>query len=89
MRNEAVNSNFKALNFKLKPETLENISKSTKLTQKELLNESLEDLFVKAKQRGSLKNQNTVKKYFSIFYKKFGEKFGLLEKQRSFYTHVD
>ena len=62
MRNVAVNLNFKALNFKLKPETLENISKSTKLTQKELLNESLEDLFVKAKQRGSLKKQNTVKK---------------------------
>ena len=41
MRCESVGQNFKGLNFRLKPETLEAVSKSTGLSQKELLNESL------------------------------------------------
>ncbi len=89
MKTNSVKQNFSGLNFQLKPETLEHISKSTKLTKNELVNESLEDLFIKAKQRGSLKKQKTIKKYIANLYKKFGERFGLLEKEHLFYTHTD
>lgn len=89
MRCESVGQNFKGLNFRLKPETLEAVSKSTGLSQKELLNESLSNMLVKAKERGVLKKQNTFKSFLSDLYKNFGEKHGLLKKERYFFTDVD
>ncbi len=89
MRCECCNLNFKGLNFRLKQETLDAISKSTRLTHTELLNESLDSMMQKAQKRGALKKQNTIKNFLSVLYKKIGKKLGLLNEERLFYTDVD
>ena len=38
--------------------------------------------------RGSMKKPSKVKQWFADKYRQFGEKIGLLEKQRNIYTDV-
>ena len=74
---------FFGLNYKLSEKTIENISKSTKLTKDELFNMSLNDQVRLMEQRGSLKKANPVKNLVRDLYKKLGETTGLLEKKRN------
>ena len=39
--------------------------------------------------RGAMKKPSKIKQWFADKYKTVGEKLGLLEKQHSFYTHID
>ncbi len=89
MRCGAVEFNFKGLNIKLKPQTIESVSKSTGVSKQELMNESLDNLLTKAKERGRLKKTKPFKKFLSDVYKKLGEKFGLLKKEPNIYTDAD
>ena len=77
------------VNFKLKSDTLNYISKTTKLTSNELCSLSIEEAKQKMFERGALKKENPIKKITKQLYKKFGEKLGLIEKQVYIYTDCD
>lgn len=77
------------VNFKLKSDTLNYISKTTKLTSNELHTLSIEEAKQKMFERGALKKENPIKKFAKQLYKKFGEKLGLIEKQVYIYTDYD
>ena len=77
------------LNYKLKPETIKHIEKTTKLHYKEMTTLSLKDCEVLMQKRGAIKKTNKLILWFSKKYKEIGEKFGLLEKRYNIYTHID
>ena len=76
--------------FHLSNNTRQMIEKVTKLSFDEMKNldpQEARDLMI---QRGVIKKPNPVKEFFKNVYKKFGEKFGLLEKPRPYiYTDID
>ena len=75
------------MRFKLSDETLRLISESTKLSVDELHNLPMAESERLMKERGSLKEPNKFKEWLISLYKSFGEKTGLLKKQRVIYTH--
>lgn len=81
--------NFSKVKYKLSEQTLQRISKSTKLSKEELTSLSLDKQIELMSQRGSLKKTNTVKDFFAGLYQKLGEKLGLLNKEYNTYTHID
>lgn len=86
--NQINDTNFK-MKFHLRDETVQAISKSTKLSVEELQTLSLDEANKLMKERGSLKEQNKLFQWLSDKYKAFGEKTGLLKKQYNFYTDID
>ena len=90
MKCERVN-NFNLNRYKLADETLRLISKTTKLSKEELTNLPLDKQIELMEQRGSIKKPSPVRNFISDLYRKVGEKFGLLEKNRNynFYTDID
>ena len=81
--------NFSKVKYKLNEQTLQRISKSTKLSKEELTSLSLDKQIELMSQRGSLKKTNPVKDFFAGLYQKLGEKLGLLNKEYNTYTHID
>lgn len=81
--------NFSKVKYKLSEQTLQRISKSTKLSKEELTSLSLDKQIELMSQRGSLKKTNPVKDFFVGLYQKLGEKLGLLNKEYNTYTHID
>lgn len=77
------------MKFKLSDNTLNAISKSTKLTVDELHRLPLEEAAKLMKKRGSLKEPSKLKQWFSDKYKEFGEKTGLLKRHHNLYTDID
>lgn len=75
--------------FHLKPETLEHISKTTRLTKEELYTLSREDAYSRMLERGAIKKPNPIKIFLKNIYKNIGEKLGLLDKKYNIYTHID
>ena len=73
----------------LKPKTLEYISRTTKLSKKELYTLTSDEAYDKMLERGAIKKPNPVKVFFKNLYKSIGDKLGLLEKNHNFYTHID
>ena len=78
-----------SIKFKLEPQTLEHISKSTRLTKEELYTLTTKEAYNKMVERGAIKKPNPIKVFFKKIYKNLGERFGLLEKQHNIYTHID
>ena len=77
------------IKFQLSKETIKHIENSTRCSIEELRTLSLaetKDLMIK---RGVVKKPNKIKQWFADKYKTIGEKLGLLEKQCSFYTHIN
>ncbi len=81
--------NVPSIKFQLKPKTLESISKSTRLSKEELYNLSIEEAHNKMFERGAIKKLNPIKVFLKNLYRNFGERFGLLDKNYNFYTHID
>lgn len=77
------------LNFNSSEKTIEAIERSTKLTRDEMRKLSLTDCEKLMTERGTLKKPSKFKTWIAEKYKKFGEKFGLLEKQYNIYTDID
>ena len=75
--------------YKLSQQTLESISKHTKLTQQELTHLSFEDCHRLMLERKVIKKANPIKEFCSKIYQKFGEKYGLIKKEINIYTDVD
>ena len=82
------NTNFK-LNYKLSDRTLNSISRTTKLSVKELIELPFDEAEKLMKKRGSLKEPSKFKQWISNKYRKFGEKIGLLQKEYNIYTDID
>ena len=81
--------NVSGVKFRLKPQTLEYITKSTRLTKDELCTLSHHEQYNLMLERGAIKKPNPVKVFFKNLYKNIGEKCGLLEKQHNIYTDID
>ena len=75
------------MKFKLSENTLKLISESTRLSVEELHTLPAVETPRLMRERGSLKEPNKFKLLLSNQYRKFREKFGLLEKQRYFYPY--
>ncbi len=75
--------------FRLSEKVLGTISKSTKLTKDELINQSFEQQFKLMESRGVKNNPHTLKDFLIRNYKKLGEKLGLLKREYNIYTHTD
>ena len=82
------NTNFK-MNFRLSKETLNFISKSTRLTVDELQKLPIDEAARLMKERGAIKEPNKLFQWLADKYKAFGEKTGLLIKQHEFYSDGD
>ena len=82
------NLNFCNNKFKLSEETLNSISRTTKLSREEL-SLPFDEAEKLMKQRGAFKEPSKFNLWLMKKYKEFGERFGLIEKQYNFYTHAD
>ena len=80
---------IRPINFQLSKETIKHIEKSTRCSINELRTFSFDDTKTLMEKRGTIKKPNKIKQWFADKYKTIGEKLGLLEKQRSFYTHIN
>lgn len=83
--NHKYNHSF-GIRFKLSDKTVKAIESSTGLTYGEMTRLSLDESARLMKERGKLKEPSKLKLWFSDKYRKFGEKYGLLEKNYNFYT---
>ena len=77
------------IKFQLSKETIKHIENSTKCSIEELRATSIDEVKTLMIKRGAMKKPSKIKQWFADKYKTVGEKLGLLEKQRSFYTHID
>ena len=75
--------------YKLSPQTMELISRNTRLNQKELTNLPIDEVQQLMIERGAKKKPNPIKVYAENLYQKIGEKLGLIKREHNFYTHVD
>ena len=75
--------------FKLSPEAIKACEKSTGLTYEEMTRLPLDESVKLMKERGTLKEPNKIFLWMQEKYKSFGEKTGLLKKERNFYTDID
>ena len=92
MRVQSVNYNYNqnfGSKFKLPKETIKAIESSTGLTYDEMTHLSFDESVKLMKERGKIKDPSWLKLWLSEKYKKFGEKFGLLEKHYNIYTDID
>ena len=77
------------IKFQLQEETLNIISKDTRLNKDELHYLPLQNATKLMKQRGAIKESNKIKLWLQNKYKNFGLKLGLLKRERNIYTDVD
>ena len=80
---------LKSVKFQLSKETVKWLEKSTRCSIEELrtfTTDEIKELMIK---RGAITKPNKIKQWFTDKYKTIGEKLGLLEKQCSFYTHIN
>lgn len=75
--------------FQLSNETLKSIEKSTRLTEKELYNLSIEEQNRLMIKRGAKKQTGIIWSWLSAKYRQLGEKLCLLDERYDFYTDSD
>lgn len=82
-----LNGNFSTIKYKLSDKTLNNISKTTKLSKEELTNLSLDKQIKLMQQRGTIKKPNPIRTFLADKYIKLGQKLGFIKKDYNIYTH--
>ena len=80
---------IRPIKFQLSKETIKHIENSTRCSIEELRVTPIDEIKTLMIKRCAVKKPNKIKQWFADKYKTVGEKLGLLEKQRSFYTHID
>ncbi len=83
--NNKYNQSF-GIRFKLSSKTIKALEFHTGLDYDEMTRLSLDESAKLMKERGKLKEPSKLRLWFSDKYRKFGEKYGLLEKHHNFYT---
>ena len=86
--NNKYNQNF-GIKFKLSPETIKAVEKSTGLTYHEMTRLPLSETAKLMEQRGTLKRPSKIKLWLADKYREIGERLGLIEKHYNIYTDVD
>ncbi len=82
-----LNGNFSTIKYKLSDKTLNNISKTTKLSKEELTNLSLDKQIKLMQQRDTIKKPNPIRTFLADKYIKLGQKLGFIKKDYNIYTH--
>lgn len=76
------------INYKLSEKTIKQIEKSTGLSYKEMTTLTIDESRNLMKKRGTLKEPSKVKLWFASKYRQLGQRLGLLQKERNFYTDI-